>query len=327
VARAGDVVSVAAGSYTGFQLTTSGSSGKQIVFRANGTVNISQASTGYGIYINNASYVTVEGFSVSGTSSKGIAARGATPTSPMHGVQILRNTVTNTKEEGLYVSELESSLVEGNTVTNVGTGGVTETGHGIYLANAGSDNTVIRGNTFSAPNNSWGEAMHINGDESTGGDGIISGLLIENNRILGGFNNGMSLDGVQNSVIRNNIIVDTHHHGIRGYQIDGSGGPSGLVIVNNTIRAPDGNAVKTSEDSGSSVVFNNILYGGDGATDFGMSASTGANLTTFAANSDYSPTTAAIGTGLASLAGKSAPTTDANGKSRHSPPDIGAVEH
>ena len=327
VARAGDVVSVAAGTYVGFQLTTSGTSSSRIVFRANGTVNITQASTGYGIYINNASYVTVEGFSVSGTSSKGIAARGATPTSPMHGVQILSNKITNTREEGLYLSQLESSLVEGNTVTNVGTGGVTETGHGMYLANAGSDNTVVRGNTFSAPSNSWGEAMHINGDESVGGDGLIKNLLIENNRILGGFNNGMSLDGVQSSVIRNNIVVDTNHHGIRGYRIDGAAGPSGLVIVNNTIRAPGGNAVKTTDDSGSSVVFNNILYGGDGSTNFGVSASTGANLSTFAANSDYSPQSAAIGTGLTSLAGKVAPTTDVNGGSRHNPPDIGAVEH
>ncbi len=161
----------------------------------------------------------------------------------MHGVQILRNVVTNTREEGLYLSELESSLVEGNTVTNVGTGGVTETGHGMYLANAGSDNTVVRGNTFDSPNNTWGEAMHINGDSSVGGDGLIKNLLIENNRI-GGFNNGMSLDGVQSSVIRNNLIIDTHHHGIRGYQIDGASGPSALVIVNNTIRAPAGNAVE-----------------------------------------------------------------------------------
>ncbi len=76
----------------------------------------------------------------------------------------------------------------------------------------------------------------------------------------------MSLDGVQNSDFRNNIIVDTHHHGIRAYQEDGAQGPKGLRIVNNTISAPAGNAVKTSEDSGASIVFNNILSGRDGAT-------------------------------------------------------------
>jgi hypothetical protein len=323
----GDVVSVAAGTYVGFETDTSGTSSNRIVFRANGTVNVTQASSGYGIYINNASYVTIEGFSVSGTSLKGIAARGATATSPMRGVQILNNTVTNTVQEGMYLSQLNASLIEGNTISNVGTSGTTTTGHGLHLANAGSDNTIVRNNTFSAPNNDWGEALHINGDIGVGGDGIIQGLVIENNRFLGGFNNAMSLDGVQSSTIRNNIIVDTHHHGIRGYQIDGGGGPSGLIIVNNTIDVP-GNAVKTTDDDGASIVFNNILVGDEGATSFGMSATTGANLTTFAASRpSFAPTTAAIGTGLPSLGGANAPTTDADGKARHSPPDIGAIEH
>jgi nitrous oxidase accessory protein NosD len=328
VARAGDIVSVAPGTYVGFRVSTSGTASNRIVFRASGTVNVTQGSGGYGIYIENASYVTIDGFRVSGTSSKGIAARGATATSPMRGVHVLNNVVTNTREEGMYLSQIESSLVEGNTLQDVGTSGTTTTGHGLYVANAGSDNTIIRGNTFMAANNSWGEALHVNGDIGVGGDGIIKNLTIENNRFLGGFNNGMSLDGVQDSLIRNNIIVDTHHHGIRGYQIDGGGGPARLTIVNNTIYAPGGNAVKTTDDDGSSIVFNNILVGGEGSTSFGMSASTGANLSSFAATRpSFAPTTAAIGTGLTSLAGKPAPATDINGKARHTPPDIGAVEH
>lgn len=328
VAQAGDVVSIAAGTYTGFTVTRSGTQSNRIEFIANGVVNLRQASNGYGVYINNASYITIDGFSIANTTSKGIAARGATPDDPMNGLIIRNNDISDTQEEGMYLSEVANSVIENNSLSNVGKAGVQTTGHGIYLANAGSKNTTIRGNTFSAPTNSWGEGLHVNGDASVGGDGIISGLVVENNRFLGGFNNGLSLDGVQNSDFRNNIIIDTHHHGIRAYGEDGAQGPKGLRIVNNTISAPAGNAVKTSEDSGASIVFNNILSGRDGATSFGTAATTASNLSTFAASLiDFLPTAAAIGAGVNSLAGVSAPATDLNGKTRTSPPDIGAVQH
>lgn len=326
LSAAGNVISVAAGSYGGFTISRSGTSSAPITYKASGTVTVSN-SGGYGIYINNASYVVVDGFTVTNTGSKGIAARGATPTSPMRGLVIKNNSISNTQEEGMYLSEVASSLIENNVITDVGRGGVETTGHGIYLANAGSKNTTIRGNTLQSNGNTWGMAIHMNGDVSVGGDGLITGLVIENNSILGGFNNGLSMDGVQNSDIRNNIIVNTSHHGIRAFQIDGAAGPKGLRIVNNTINAPKGNAVKTTEDAGSSVVFNNILVGRDGATSFESSSSTSNNVTTWAVNSDYSPTSAAIGKGVTSYAGVTAPSTDMDGRTRQTPYDVGALAH
>lgn len=326
LSAAGNVISVAAGSYGGFTISRSGTSSAPITYKANGTVTISN-SGGYGIYIDNASYVVVDGFTIANTGAKGIAARGATPTSPMRGLVIKNNSVSNTQEEGMYLSEVASSLIENNVITDVGLGGEQTTGHGIYLANAGSKNTTLRGNTLHSPNNSWGEAIHINGDVSVGGDGIISGLVIEGNWILGGFNNGLSLDGVQNSDIRNNVIVNTGHHGIRAYQIDAAAGPKGLRIVNNTINAPGGNAVKTSEDAGASTAFNNIWTGSDGASSFGVAASTTSNITTFAVNADYTPKSEAIGKGVTSFNGVVAPSTDINGATRTMPYDLGAVNH
>lgn len=326
LSAAGNIISVASGSYGGFTISRSGTSSAPITYKASGTVTISN-SGGYGIYINNASYVVIDGFTITNTGSKGIAARGATPTSPMRGLVIKNNSVSNTQEEGMYLSEVSSSLVENNVITDVGLGGVETTGHGIYLANAGSKNTTIRGNTIQANGNTWGMAIHMNGDVSVGGDGVITGLVIENNWILGGFNNGMSMDGIQNSDIRNNVIVNTSHHGIRAFQIDGAAGPKGLRIVNNTINAPKGNAVKTTEDAGTSVVFNNILVGRDGATSFESSSSVSNNVTTWAVNSDYSPTTAAIGKGVTSYAGVTAPNTDIDGRTRQTPYDVGAVAH
>ena len=53
----------------------------------------------------------------------------------------------------------------------------------------------------------------MNGDVSLGGDGIISNALVENNVIydngLGG-GSGINCDGVQDSVIRNNLIYNAH---------------------------------------------------------------------------------------------------------------------
>ncbi|HEU4603398.1 MAG TPA: right-handed parallel beta-helix repeat-containing protein [Steroidobacteraceae bacterium] len=325
--KAGSVVSVAAGTYGGFTIDRSGSASAQIVYQANGTVLITNPS-GYGIYIDNASYVTVDGFTIANTALKGIAARGATPTSPMRGLVIKNNAVSNTQEEGMYLSEVSESLIENNVITDVGLAEVETTGHGIYLANAGSKNTTIRGNTIQANGNTWGQAIHMNGDASVGGDGLITGLVIENNWILGGFNNGLSLDGIEDSDIRNNVIVNTNHHGIRAFAIDGAAGPKNLRIVNNTINAPKGNAVKTTEEAGPSIVFNNIFAGGDGATSFSVASSTSNNSTTFlAAASTYLPLAGAIGTGITSFNGVDAPTADIDGKTRVKPFDLGAVAH
>jgi hypothetical protein len=317
---------VAAGAYGGVTIRRSGTAAAPIVFKANGTVAI-QNPSGYGIYIDDSSYLTIDGFTVSNTAFKGIAARGATPTSPMRGLTIRNNSVSNTHEEGMYLSEVNSSLIEDNVILDVGLDGVETTGHGIYLANAGSKNTILRGNVIQANANSWGQGIHVNGDLSTGGDGLITGLTIENNWIIGGFNNGISLDGVQNSDIRNNVIVRTGHHGMRAFAIDGAAGPKSLRIVNNTVSAPAGNALKTTDDAGPSVILNNILYGRDGGTSFGSSSNASNNVMTFSVDANYVPLPAAIGKGVTSYSGVTAPGTDINGKSRSAPYDVGAVAH
>jgi parallel beta-helix repeat protein len=330
LAGPGDKVSVAAGTYTTFTIDRSGTASSPITFQASGEAII-ENSSGYGIYIDNSSYLVIDGFTVQNTKLKAIAARGATPTSPMRGLTIRNNTVRNSQEEGLYLSEVNSSLIENNTITDVGLARVETTGHGIYLANAGSDNTTIRGNTFQAsPSGSIGAGIHMNGDSSVGGDGVITGLVIEGNWFLGGFNNALSMDGVQDSDVRNNVILDPGHHGLRAFKIDGAQGPKSLRVVNNTIRAPSGSAVKTSDDTGTSVIFNNILVGGgtDGPTAFGTTPNQGNNLTSFLADlTSYLPTGAAIGGGVTSLGGVNAPATDINGKDRTVPYDIGAVQH
>ena len=67
--------------------------------------------------------------------------------------------------------------------------------HGIYVSNS-ADRPVIRGN------HSWGNranGIHMNGDASQGGDGMISGALVERNVIYdngAGGGSGINCDGV-----------------------------------------------------------------------------------------------------------------------------------
>jgi len=267
VANPGDTVLVFDGSYVGFQVTRSGTSSQPIVIRANagGAVIDRSGPTGDGARFQNVSFVRIEGFQIRDVSDRCVAARGATPTSPMHGNVVRRITCTRSGTEGFYLSEFADGLIEDNEVSN--TGAVDSyRAHGMYLANAGTDNTMIRGNTVHDISGSDAQGMHFNGDASVGGDGVISGMVVENNVIFGANTNGFNLDGVRTSVFRNNLVYDVGRHALRGYRIDGSGGPSGLHVVNNTFVAGPGNwAIKLTDDAGGHVIFNNILLGGAGS--------------------------------------------------------------
>jgi parallel beta-helix repeat protein len=266
VVAPGDEVVVLDGTYAGFRLETSGTADDNIRFRAagEGAVINADGPTGDGIRLQNASYIIIEGFRIENVTARGIAHRGATPDEPVFGLAIRGNTVISTGAEGMYLSEVADSLIENNTIAGADN-------HGIYLANAGSDGTTIRGNNISGSRTA---AIHFNGDLSIGGDGIINGLLIENNVLHDNGQNGLNMDGVQDSVIQNNLIYGNDLNGIRAYAIDAAEGPRGLRIVNNTIHVPqDGYwCVRITEDLGANVVFNNILmndypYGGSIALD------------------------------------------------------------
>lgn len=272
----GQTVLVYDGAYTGFQVTRSGTSVAPIAIRAatSGAVIQSRAPTGDGIRLENVSYVTIEGLTIQGgaavsqpISQRCIAARGATATNPMRGNVIRGNTCTDAVLECFYLSQFSSGIVENNVINGCGRGGGTRN-HGIYLANAGADNTVIRGNSITTTATAGAESngIHMNGDASIGGDGLISGLTIERNTIYGNTQSGLNMDGVQRSTVRNNLVYGNARHALRAYQIDGAAGPQGLVVINNTfIASTSGWGMKLSEDGGGHTIFNNILLGATGS--------------------------------------------------------------
>ncbi|MBC7855303.1 MAG: right-handed parallel beta-helix repeat-containing protein [Pirellulaceae bacterium] len=249
--QAGDTVIVRPGNYVGFDLRTDGTASGRIIFKAEAGAAITSrnAVTADGINLEGADYVTIEGFTINGMPRAGI--RSVTN----HHVTIRGNSLDNNSRWGIFTGFSDDLLIENNVSTRA------QIEHGIYVSNSG-DRPVIRNNMI------WGNranGIHMNGDVSQGGDGIISGALVEGNVIydngLGG-GSGINADGVQNSRFQNNLLYNNHASGISLYMIDGAAGSTGNVVVNNTIlQASNGRwNVNIQNGSTGNTVMNNILY-------------------------------------------------------------------
>ena len=280
-AVAGDTVLVFDGDYAGFEINKSGQQLSPITIKAaasNAVINSpisgmsSKCNGDAGICLKGngdlqgVHDIVIEGFKIRDlyrciSSHDGSPETNSSSEWPHRRITIRGIRCTNAGHEGFYLSEIGDSLIEGNTISNSGANSQ-QRGHGIYLANAGSDNTIIRGNVIYDAKSSDSAGIHFNGDLSVGGDGIISGLLVENNVIYGGNQNGLNMDGVQDSVIRNNVVHNNANHALHAYAIDGAAGPRNMRILNNTFIAPSRSsdwALRFSQDEGGHVIFNNIL--------------------------------------------------------------------
>lgn len=249
----GDTVSVRGGNYTGAYIETSGTPSQPIVFQAFGgevpSITADNPRTPDGFNLEGASYVTVQGFAINGRSRAGIRA-----VTCGH-VTIRNNHADGNGTWGIFTGFCDDVLIENNVAANSGEQ------HGIYVSNSG-DRPVIRGNTIYG---NYQAGIHMNGDGSEGGDGIISNAIVENNRIYdngAGGGSGINCDGVQDSIIRNNLVYDEHASGISLYQIDGGGPSSGNLVANNTVLvASNGRwALNIQDGAIDNEVRNNILW-------------------------------------------------------------------
>jgi hypothetical protein len=251
---AGDTVHVQAGTYQGFDLRTSGTSGQPIRFLAQpgATINAVNGVTMDGINLEGASHVIIDGFNLE---SPNASTRAGIRVVVSDHVTLRNNAATNWGKWGIFSGFVDDFTVEHNTLS----GSVEQ--HGIYASNSG-DRPIIRYNHIF---NNHANGIHINGDLSQGGDGVISDAVIEGNVIHGngiGGGSGINADGAVNALIRNNLLYDNHASGISLYQIDGGAPSTGGVIVNNTIlNATDARwAVNLTDGATGATVFNNILF-------------------------------------------------------------------
>lgn len=272
----GDRVTVKSGNYAGFYLDTSGTAAAPIEFFAEPGVLVNQPNPrriDHGINLENASYVIVDGFSVTGMNRAGVRTVGVDGDEFASHVTIRNVHSYSNGYWGILTGFVNDLVIEGNETS----GSAIE--HGIYVSNSG-DRPVIRNNL------SWGNnanGIHINGDADLGGDGIISNAFVSGNVIYDNGENGgsgINMDGVQNSRIENNLLYNNHHSGISLYRIDGGEASTGNVVVNNTVyQAADGIwALNIQDGSTGNSARNNILISQSssrGAIDISQSSLSG----------------------------------------------------
>ena len=257
----GDTVHVLPGTYVGFITDIDGTPGAPITWKAEGAgvvLNQPQNPPSYNndnIRLEDADYNVIDGFELTGSPRAGIASLGD-ETNFITGVVVRNCNSHDNTRWGIFDGFANDVLYEYNTASG------SQVEHGIYHSNSG-DNGIIRYNLVYG-NNAAG--LHNNGDASLGGDGIISGMLIEGNVIYqngGAGGAAINMDGVQDSIIRNNLIYAASASGIIGYQIDAADSAKNNVIVNNTVIMDDSGgrwALKLTNGSSGCTVFNNVLY-------------------------------------------------------------------
>jgi len=252
---AGDTVIVRAGTYTGFVLgwdfPQNGTPDNPITFHAEPgvVINARNNRTPDGINLEGTSYIVIEGFAVSGIDRAGIR-------SVQNNHVIIRNNQADQNGRwGIFTGFSDDLLIENNVASR------SRLEHGIYVSNT-TARPVVRGNLV------WGNhaaAIHMNGDLSLGGIGLITDAVVERNIAydngLGG-GSAINCDGVQNSRIVNNLLYGNHASGISLYRIDAAEGSRRNFIAHNTIvQATDGRwALNIKDASTGNVVYNNILY-------------------------------------------------------------------
>jgi len=261
--QAGDRVMVGNGTYQGFMIQSHGTAGLPIVFKAqSGAANITtpNANTDDGINIESwegspSDFITVDGFNVYSQPRMGIRAIGG------NGIVIKNCTSHHNSSNGIFSGDTPNIQVLNNiTYAN----GSSSYEHNIYISNALSDGSVVRGNLIYDSN--AGNGLQLNGDWEMGGDGFIDNALIENNVVYGNSKKGLSLISIRFGRIQNNIIYNNGPAagGIHLVDQEGKNFSTGNVVVNNTIDEPNQASIRINDGSDNNYIFNNISVGATG---------------------------------------------------------------
>ncbi len=247
---AGDTLMIHPGVYSGgIYVNVSGTEAEPVQFIASGPGVVIEGSGAErdAFFIENADYVTLDGLTIQHAERAGLRI------SLSHHVTVRNSTFANNGRWGVFTDFSDYTLVEDSESYGAGLE------HGIYISNS-SDYPTIRRNRLHH-NHACG--LHMNGDASMGGDGVISHGLVEKNTVYengAGGGSGLNMDGVTDTIIRNNLLYNNHASGISLYHIDGGSDSQNNQVLNNTILMPaDGRWGLNIPDTRNKL-FNNIVY-------------------------------------------------------------------
>lgn len=244
----GDTLLLAPGTYAGARIEHSGGPGAWITLRSEvpgaAVVDRPGPANRHGSNLEvetwdgdgTVAYWVVEGLEVRNAPSWGIDVRGSASAHSHHviirGNHVHHNGLT-TGRTGIFFAFTDRVWVLDNHSHHNGE-------HGVYLSNSG-DRFVVRDNRLE---HNAGCGLHVNGDASAGGDGIIShGVvaynLIRENGSAGGA--GINLDGVTDTVVASNVLAENHATGIALFRQDGALCTRRVTVAANTVvQAADG---------------------------------------------------------------------------------------
>jgi hypothetical protein len=271
---AGDTILVESGTYAGCRIgnpgtptspkTLEAAPGAAVLINAPGPDNKHNSD----IEVENFSFTmtdwVVEGLEVANAPNYGIDVRVT------ERITVRGNHVHNSTMTGIFTAFSDHILIEFNQTDHNGE-------HGIYQSNSSVYPTIHANNSHDNADS----GIHMNGDISqippTGSPtglvqyATVEGNVIWNNGMGGG--SGINCDGVDDSLISNNLLFNNYASGISLYAIDGAHGSSNNMVFNNTIVMARNSrfAVNIPYDGGGkkppvgNQVENNILYTPDTA--------------------------------------------------------------
>ena len=357
----GDTVTVDDGSYSGFWMKDrQGDTQHRFTLRSNSPLGAkitgpspTASDPNDCVQLVSVSFATIDGFDVSGAPRAGISIRtfgddtGADTTDDV--VTNCRSHdngagVTAGRHDGIFTGFAQNVLLENNEVDH-------NSEHGIYVSNS-ADNPVIRGNRS---HENTANGLQINADVSTGGDGVISNWLMENNIVWGnGGAAAINLDGATFGTLRNNLVFGNARGGIALFMGDAAEASHDNVVVDNTVYDPDGSrfAIQIDDGADNNVVFDNVFWSAASGMEIGsvnglvhdynavssyVGGSAGSHEITPAptqlfasvSTNDYHAGPALVGGGVATLGGATVPATDLDGDARpqQGSVDIGCYQH
>jgi parallel beta-helix repeat protein len=220
-AVAGDTVLVRAGSYPGTSVNPahSGASGSPITFSASAGVAISGGTRAFAL--SSRSYIVVDGFTVSGTSSYGISVSGGGNVVISHNtVSFAGHPVSGQTASGIYLSGVAGGLVLGNISHD-------NSAHGIYLSGT-TTGVTVQGNT--SYHNAYQYQRNANGINVVApGNTIVANVTYANE------DSGINIyPGANNSVVTDNVTYDNGDHGIDDLNVTGGRITGNTVYFNCT---------------------------------------------------------------------------------------------
>jgi parallel beta-helix repeat protein len=240
VAAAGQTVLVASGTYSEtVTVKNSGTAGAPIVFQpaAGATVTVSGGTNGF--VLSARQYVTISGFTVTGTSSYGISISGS------NNIVVSGNTVTNAGHPvsgqiaaGIRLSNTNSSTVTGNATHH-------NSDTGIFLT-SGSTGNVVSYNQSSF--NANGFQRNANGINVISPSNTVVGNVVHDNE-----DSGLQFyPGGDNNLAVNNVSYNNGDHGIDDLNVTGG------RLIGNTIYHNCTSGINVEGTSGNYLVKNNI---------------------------------------------------------------------